>query len=95
MSHIGVVSSYGIDLQAQILQEGQHNEKYMELRHRLQQSTNTSTSASTSIGARDVGYCLMVDGLFRFRDRIYVPHNSEFKKAILREFHVKLYSAHP
>jgi hypothetical protein len=35
------------------------------------------------------------DGLVRFRDRIYVPDNSELKKLILREFHVKPYSGHP
>jgi len=37
----------------------------------------------------------MVDGLVRFRDKIYVSDYSEIKKLILREFHVKPYSGHP
>ncbi len=40
-------------------------------------------------------YCLKMDGLVRFRDKIYVPDNIELKKVILREFHVKPYSVHP
>jgi len=36
----------------------------------------------------------MVDGLVGFRDKIYVPDDSELKKLILREFHVKPYSGH-
>jgi len=34
----------------------------------------------------------MTDGLVRFRDRIYVPDNSDLKKVILSEFHEKSYS---
>ena len=40
-------------------------------------------------------YCLTTDGLVRFREKIYVPDNSELKKVILREFHAKPYSSHP
>jgi len=40
-------------------------------------------------------YCLTMDGLVRFRDRIYVSDNSELKKVIFKEFHVKSYSSHP
>ena len=40
-------------------------------------------------------YRLTSDGLVRFRDMIYVADNSELKKVILREFHVKQYSGHP
>ena len=40
-------------------------------------------------------YCLTTDGLFRFRDRIYVLDNIELKMLILREFHAKPYSGHP
>lgn len=39
-------------------------------------------------------YHLTTDGLVRFRDNIYVLDNSELKKIILREFHVKQYSSH-
>jgi len=42
-----------------------------------------------------VDYCLTTDGLVRFRDMIYVPDSSEFKKVILREFHAKPYLDHP
>jgi len=54
----------------------------MELMHKLQQGT----------GVQDVDYCLTVDGLVRFRDRIYVPNDSELKYTILQEFHAKPYS---
>lgn len=40
-------------------------------------------------------YSLTIDGLVRFRDRIYVPDSNELKKVILREFHAKPYSGHP
>lgn len=40
-------------------------------------------------------YHLTVDGLVRFRDRIYVSNNSELKKLTLREFHDNPYSSHP
>ena len=39
-------------------------------------------------------YRLTIDGLIRFIDKIYVSDNSELKKVILREFHVKPYSGH-
>lgn len=56
----------------------------MDLMHRLQQGT----------GDENVEYHLTTDGLGIFRDRIYVSNDSELKKTILREFHVKLYSSH-
>jgi len=37
-------------------------------------------------------YCLTMNGLSRFRDRIYVPDSSDLKKVILTEFHEKPYS---
>ena len=43
---------------------------------------------------REMDYCLTIEGLVRFRDMIYVPDSSEFKKVILSEFHVKPYSGH-
>lgn len=42
-----------------------------------------------------MAYCLKVDGLVRFRDRIYMSDNSELKQVILRHFHAKPYSGHP
>jgi len=79
----------------------------MEIMHKFQQSTGTSTCTcigsstrtctcnGTCAGAQDVDYCLTTDGLVRFKDMIYVSDNSEIKKVILREFHVKPYSGHP
>ena len=55
----------------------------------------TSTGTCTGAGVQDVEYCLKVDGLVRFRDRIYVSNDGELKKVILREFHAKPYSGHP
>lgn len=45
--------------------------------------------------AQDLDHCLTIDGLDRFRDKIDVPNNSELKKVILRQFHMKPYSGHP
>jgi len=36
-------------------------------------------------------YCLTMDGLVRFRDRIYVLDINELRKVIVSEFHVKPY----
>ena len=47
------------------------------------------------VQVQDFDYRLTIDGLVRFRDRIYVLDDSDLKKAILREFHAKPYSSHP
>eukprot|EP00253_Pinus_taeda_P003651 PITA_03651 len=60
------------------------DEKYQQLRHRLQQGK----------GDQNVDYRLTADGLVQFRDMIYVSDDSELKKLILREFHAKPYSGH-
>lgn len=39
-------------------------------------------------------YHRTIYGLVRFKDKIYVSNNSELKKCILMEFHVKSYSCH-
>ena len=39
-------------------------------------------------------YHLTIDGLIKFRDKIYVPDNSEVKILILKEFHANPYSGH-
>jgi len=111
--HLVAMSSYGTNLHDRILQAGQQDVRYMEIVHRLQQSTSTGTGDSigtgtedsigtcdsigigTCTGAKDLDHCLTVDGLVRFRDRIYVLDNGELEKVILREFHVKPYSGHP
>ena len=51
----------------------------MELMHMLQQGTSD----------KDADYHLAIDGLVRFRDKLYVLDDSGLKKLILREFHVK------
>ena len=50
MNHIATMSSYGIDLQDQILQEGQQENRHMDLRHRLQHSIGTCKGTCTSAG---------------------------------------------
>lgn len=85
VNHIATMISYGIDLQDQILQEGQQDDRYMELRHKLQQHGTYE---------HDVDYHLTVDALVTFRDRIYVSDNSELKNLSLREFHGKPYLGH-
>eukprot|EP00253_Pinus_taeda_P014877 PITA_14877 len=60
--------------------------------YRLQQSEGSGIG--TSFGVHDLEYHLTVDGLVRFRDMIHVSNNSELKKVIWREFHVKPYSGH-
>lgn len=38
--------------------------------------TSVGTCIGTGVGAQDVDYCLTLDGLVRFRDRIYVLDRS-------------------
>ena len=59
--------------------------RYMDLKHGLQQQGTSE---------KGVDYHLTTYGLVRFRDRVYVPENSELKNLFLREFHVKPYSGH-
>ena len=86
VNHITTMSSYGIDLQDQILQAWQQDDMYSELRHKLQQQGRCD---------QDVDYHLTTNGLVRFRDKIYALYNNEHKKLILMEFHVKPYSGNP
>jgi len=60
------MSSYGTNLQDRILRAGQHDVRYMEIVHSLQQSTGTGSGTSTGAGAQDLDYCLTVDGLVKF-----------------------------
>ena len=39
-------------------------------------------------------FCLTLYGFIRFIYKIYVSDNSELKKVIFKEFHVKPYSGH-
>ena len=50
VNHIAAISSYGTDLHDRILQVGQQDFKYMELRHRLQQSIGTGTCSGIGAG---------------------------------------------
>ena len=84
--HILVVSSYGTDLQEWILYAGHHDERYWQLKWRLQQQGE---------GDRDEECHLKADGLVKFKNMIYVLDSSDLKKLILMEFHVKSYSGHP
>eukprot|EP00253_Pinus_taeda_P032439 PITA_32439 len=84
VNHVVVVNSHGIDLQDQILQAGQQDDRYKDLRHRLQQGKCD----------QDVDYHLMKILLVRFRDKIYVLDDSELKNLVLREFHFRPYSGH-
>lgn len=72
---------------------------YMDIVHRLRQDVciggRIGTTIATGASAPGMDYCLIIDGFVKFRDRIYVPNNSELKKLILREFHVKPYSGYP
>lgn len=76
VNNIAAMSSYGTNLQDQILQSGKQDGRYMELMHKLQKGTSD----------QDVDYCLKIYGLIRFRDKIYVPDNNELNKDILRHF---------
>ena len=109
VNHLAAMRSYGTDLQDRIPRAGQQDVRYMDILHRLQQSTGigtctgdgtgigigTSDGRGTSESGQDVDYCLTGDVLVRFRDRIYVRDNNELKKMTLREFHAKPYSGHP
>jgi len=72
------VSFYGTNLQERVLQERKHDDKFQQLKHRLEHGTC----------GEDVDYHLMADDLVRCRDRIYVPYDSELKNIISREFNV-------
>jgi len=43
---------------------------------------------------RDEEYHLTIDGLVRFKNKIYLPNSIEIKKLISRKFHFKPYSDH-
>lgn len=60
VNHLESMSSYGKDLQDRILQAGQQDVKYIDIMHRLQQSTGTNIGDSTCIGTCDgtgIGTC--------------------------------------
>ena len=61
------------------------DERYKEFRHKLLWQDTSD---------QDVDYHLMIYGLVRFKDMIYVLDDSGLKKLILREFYVKPYSGY-
>ena len=89
VTHLEIMSSYGIDLQDRILQASQEDVGIgAGAGTRIGIGTGGSTGTSTGIGigatAQGMDYCLTSDGLVKFRDSICVPNNSELKKVILR-----------
>eukprot|EP00253_Pinus_taeda_P024166 PITA_24166 len=84
-NRIATMSSYGTNLHEWILQAGKHDDKYQELRHRLQKQGE---------GDRDEEYHLTTDSLVIFKNMVYVLDENEINKLILAKFHVKLYSSH-
>ena len=86
MNHISDVSSYGTYLKERFLQTRKHDERYQQLKQRLQQQGE---------GDKDEEYHLTIDGLVKFSSKIYVHDTKELKKLILREFYFKPYSGHP
>lgn len=57
--------------------------------------TSIGIGSGIGVGTQDVDYCLPIDEMVKFRDTIYVSNNSELKKMMLREFHVKPYISYP
>jgi len=57
--------------------------------------TSTSSGTGTRAGAEDLNYHRIADELVKFRERIYMSDDSDLKKVIFGEFHVKLNSSHP
>eukprot|EP00253_Pinus_taeda_P008741 PITA_08741 len=79
---------HALNERSQWVEAGHGDDKYMEIKHKLQQSIGKVT------GDHNADYHFTANRLVRFRDRIYVPNCSDIKNITLREFDVKLYSEH-
>ena len=43
----------------------------------------------------DEGWTVHSDGSLRYRGRVVVPHSTDFREEILREFHFSRFFVHP
>ena len=46
-------------------------------------------------GIGDEGWAIHTDGSLRYRGRVVVPHLTDLREEILREFHCSRFSVHP
>ena len=46
-------------------------------------------------GTSDEGWAIHTDGTLRYRERVVVPHLTDLREEILREFHCSHFAAHP
>ena len=46
-------------------------------------------------GTGDEGWTIHTDGSLRYRGRVVVPHSTDLRKEILREFHCSRFAVHP
>jgi hypothetical protein len=84
--HATTISMYQSDLKDKILEAAKSDQKYMELKEKLQQG---------NLQQKVEDYKLENDEILRYRGRIYVPNSRELKNLILGEMHNVPYVGHP
>jgi hypothetical protein len=84
--HATTISMYQSDLKDRILEAAKSDQKYMELKEKLQQG---------NLQQKVEDYKLENDEILRYRGIIYVPNSRELKNLILGEMHNVPYVGHP
>ena len=54
-----------------------------------------STRDRVQSGTGDEGWTIHTYGSLRYRGRVVVPHSTDLKEEILKEFHCSRFSVHP
>jgi hypothetical protein len=84
--HATTISMYQTDLRDRIIEVAKSDQRYEELREKLQQGI---------LQQKLEEYELKEDGILMFRHRVYVPDSPELKNIILKELHNVPYVGHP
>jgi hypothetical protein len=76
-----------VNLREHVLTQLQGDNWYLKVTSNLQ--------SGRQLDPKYEGYSLEVDGLLRYRGRMYIPENWDIQRIILKEAHRALYCAHP
>jgi hypothetical protein len=84
--HATTISMYNYDLKDIILEVTQLDQHYLEIKGKLQKGIKKQKFQD---------YKLREDGIFMYKDKVYVPNFREMKNMVLKEMHNFPYVGHP
>jgi hypothetical protein len=84
--HVTTIRMYQMNLQGRISKATNSDLQYMELVTKLQQGEMQQKVEDYELG---------IDGILRYRNKVYVPKSPELRRVILKNMHNVPYARHP